>query len=185
MSVAALAILYIYLRVGVATLPNSAPEAGNQVVPPAKETFVETQVGPDRTFAESDNAHNKKEATEIRKNGSTNSWPTNIEGSIWEYFAHSGRTDIISINSVECTDTDCEIEFYGSDINPQYVDDIDDLTSGMFGQNWGMASGSSFTRETAPNVRAFVIRISNVPVDMDELRRGEEVGTQQELDIED
>ena len=185
MSIVAPAISYFYLRADVATMPDSSTETGNKMIPPVREALAESPAEPDPTFVEPDNAHNKNAATNTLKNGDIYSWPTNIEGRIWEYFAQRGKTNIISINSVECTDTDCEIEFYGTDINPQYVDDFSNLTSDMYRQNWNMTSSSIGTRETAPNVRVFVISISNIPVDMDELRRVREAGRQQQIDVKD
>jgi hypothetical protein len=118
-------------------------------------------------------------------NSSTHSWPSNIEARIWEYFAHRQKTNIISINSVECTETNCVIEFSSTDTNPQYVDAFSDLTSGMYTQNWNVQSGSIGTREIAPGARVFVISISNVPVDMDRLGRGNGTAQQQPAESED
>ena len=185
MCIAAPASLYLYLRADVATMTDSSAEIGNKMLPPVHERLAETPAESEATFTEPDNAPDNNEATKTPKNGDALSWPTNIEARIWEYFAHSGQSNIISINSVECTDTDCAIEFYGTDINPQYTDEFSHLTTGMYGQNWNMTSSRIFTRETAPNVRIFVINISNVPVDMDKLRRDEEVEHQLKRDSKD
>ena len=98
-------------------------------------------------------------------------WPSNIEDLIWEYFAHRQKSNIISINSVECTEIECTIEFVGTAVNPQYVDEFSELSSGMSREHWNVQQGSIGTREIAPGARVFVVRISNVPVDIDLLRR--------------
>jgi hypothetical protein len=55
----------------------------------------------------------------------------------------------------------------------------------MYRQNWNITSSSIGTRETAPGVRVFVINISNIPVDMDQLQSDREAEQQQGKDTED
>ena len=93
------------------------------------------------------------------------SWPPQIENQIWEFFANWRGAKIVSINSVECTQNTCTIEFAGVDPNPQVVDSISGLVDEMDGQGWGISSAATTTREIAPGARVFAISISNIPVD--------------------
>lgn len=93
------------------------------------------------------------------------SWPPQIENRIWGFFAHRQEADIVSINSVSCTQNKCVIEFVGLDPNPQYVDSISGLVDEMDRQGWGIGSAGLTTREIAPGARIFAINISNIPVD--------------------
>lgn len=97
-------------------------------------------------------------------------WPANIESLIWEYFAHRGKSNITSIISVECTPTDCEIVFTGSEINPRVVDTFSNLLDDMYLQPWGVRQSGMGTVELAPGARAYVISISNIPFDPSERR---------------
>ena len=89
-------------------------------------------------------------------------WPADIEHQIWEYFAHQARTEITSIISVDCTFTICEILLTTSEVNPEYVDALDELTNEFPFLAWNVKWSSTGRREIAPNTKAFVITLSNV-----------------------
>lgn len=89
-------------------------------------------------------------------------WPSNIESEIWEYFAHVPESGITSIISVDCTPTKCEILLTNAEVNPKYVDAVGKLMRDMPILSWNVKWSSTGRREIAPNVKAFVITISNV-----------------------
>lgn len=109
-------------------------------------------------------------------------WPPNIENRIWEYFAHRGKSNITSIISIECTRTDCEIVFTGTEVNPRFVDTFSDLHADMSSQPWNVRQSGIGTREIAPGVRAYVIGISNIPYDESRRRAAEPEGTRDSKD---
>ena len=183
--VAAAVTLFNAARNDVATTPGSSTESVNEILTPNHTAPIERQLEPNSPPAKPDNARTKEGGTRKLRIGNAESWPTNIEGRIWKYFAHRGKSNIVSINSVECTNTNCVIEIATTDVNPRHVGEVSQLTSDMFRQNWNMTSGSVRTREIAPGARVFVIDISNVPVDMEELRRDREAAQEPQSRTED
>lgn len=179
------AITYFRPSADVDTEPESPAVTSNMALPSDRDGVDAKTVQSESSVWEPDAAQSRKAPSKTLENGAGNTWPAGIEDRIWQYFAHRGKSNIISINSVKCTDTECEIEFYSTDINPQYVDDFSDLTDGMYRENWNVTSSSTMLRETAPGVRALVVRLSNVPVDIDRLRSEEKTAQEQSKDLAD
>ena len=182
--IAAAATLFYATRNEVAPASNSGAESRNEILTAADDTLAENKFDPNPLPAKPDDSRTTDVVAKKIDYGNAHSWPTNIEGLIWEYFAHRQKSNITSINSVQCTDTNCVVEFSGTDINPRYVDEFSELKNDMFSQHWNIQQGSIGTREIAPGVRVFVISISNVPVDMDQLGSGSEAAQQQQTDPE-
>ena len=89
-------------------------------------------------------------------------WPDDIENLMWEYFAHQPGLELTSIVSVECSERTCEIMFTGTDVNPRYVDEFEELLFSLYSKPWNVYQGSIALQEISPGVKAFVVRVSNV-----------------------
>jgi hypothetical protein len=98
-------------------------------------------------------------------------WPPNIEADIWAYFSRQPDLALVSIDSVTCTDTECEVVFNGLETDPEYVDKYADLLNKMFEEPWNATQGSLGRKEIAPGAISFVLTISNEPVRLDRRNR--------------
>jgi hypothetical protein len=170
-------VLALAVTAGVFVILRAHHDSGQRVSVAPNRTGVSTPTAQDhlakRRLAENDEKISGDQPEEAQADDQTPEkagdgrvpWPTNIENLIWEYFAHRGKSNITSIISVECTPTDCEIVFTGTEINPRVVDTFSDLHDDMYSQPWGVRQSGIGTVELAPGVRAYVIGISNIPFD--------------------
>ena len=161
--IAAVALILVRGNDSPTTNPDPDSSVDEMLDQPLSEPHIDVSPGSETPFVSF--GITEPDAEEVYE------WPSNIENLIWEYFAHRQKSNIISINSVECTETTCTIEFVGTEINPQYTDEFSDLWNDMSNEHWNIWQGGIGTREIAPGARVFVISISNVPVDIDQLRR--------------
>lgn len=92
--------------------------------------------------------------------------PADIERRILQLFAER-RPNVLGINSVHCSPTDCEIAFLGNDVNPRVIDAQGDTNRVLFSERWRefrILSGSFGTREIAPGAREYVANFTYQPL---------------------
>jgi hypothetical protein len=85
--------------------------------------------------------------------------PPDIEQQILQFIAERQPT-VLSINSVTCTSTNCEIAFVGADPNPRFIDAHADFDRALHTERWKdfrILSGNLGTREMAPGAREYVV----------------------------
>jgi hypothetical protein len=89
-----------------------------------------------------------------------------IERRILQLFAER-RPNVLGINSVHCSPTDCEVAFLGADANPHVIDAQADANRVLFAERWRefrILSGSFTTREIAPGAREYVATFTYQPL---------------------
>lgn len=93
--------------------------------------------------------------------------PDEIERQIAQFFAEQPGLAVVSLSSIECGATSCEIALTGTEVNPRYVD----AYSGVFGRLLGtrrsdfrILSGGLGTREIAPGAREYVMSFEYQPL---------------------
>lgn len=93
--------------------------------------------------------------------------PEEIERQLAQFIAEQPRLEIVSLSSIECGATACEIALSGSEVNPRYVDAYDDLHTKLSGAAWNdfrILYSSLGTREIAPGAREYVISLEYQPL---------------------
>lgn len=93
--------------------------------------------------------------------------PAEIENLLSEFLAQQPGLEVVSITSVECTATSCEIALGGTDPNPQKVGPYGRLFEALGSRRWQdfrILSGSIGTREITPGAREYVMRIEYQPL---------------------
>ncbi len=92
--------------------------------------------------------------------------PSDIERQILQVIAEH-RPNVLSINSVGCGPTECEIAFLGANANPRVVDAQTNFSDALHSERWRdlrILSGSVGTREIAPGGREYVITFTYQPL---------------------
>jgi hypothetical protein len=93
--------------------------------------------------------------------------PEEIERQLEQFFAEQAGLEIVSLSSIECGATACEIALTGTEVNPRYVNAYADLHSKLFATPWKdfrILSGGIGTRELAPGAREYVIGFEYQPL---------------------
>jgi hypothetical protein len=92
--------------------------------------------------------------------------PAEIERQILQLIAER-RPSVLSINSVNCGPTDCEVALLGTNSNPRVVDAQGGFGNIVISEHWRdfriLSSGMS-TRETAPGAREYVVTFTYQPL---------------------
>lgn len=92
--------------------------------------------------------------------------PADIERRILQLFAER-RPNVLSINSVHCSRTDCEVAFLGTTVNPRTIDSRTDPGQLLHTERWRefrILSSSAGTREIAPGAREYVTTFTYQPL---------------------
>ncbi|HET7608054.1 MAG TPA: hypothetical protein VFL84_05215 [Gammaproteobacteria bacterium] len=86
--------------------------------------------------------------------------PEEIERQLEQFIAEQPGLEIVSLSSIECGATTCEIALTGTEVNPRYVDAYSELNRRLSQGPWTdfiIRSGGLSTREIAPGAREYVI----------------------------
>ena len=185
LSFTAIAATVLIRQGDVDTDPVLSTEGDNGKFPTESEERTWKQAGPVLASEVEDDSNEISALAVSGENNGENSWPPDIEGRIWEFFAHQGKSNILNINSVECTETNCTIEITGAEVNSRYVGEFGELHDAMLMEDWNVQQSNMGTREIAPNVRVYSIRLSNVPIDQEEFRRAREASRRRQSEVED
>lgn len=92
--------------------------------------------------------------------------PDEIERLLAQFIAQQPGLEIVSLSSIECGATSCEIALTGADVNPRYVGAYSDLyrkLSSAGGNDFLIRSSGLGTREIAPGAREYVITFDYRP----------------------
>jgi hypothetical protein len=136
-----------------ATTPR--PRAESPLLPPAPPA------GSDSVVTETSPTRNEADSHEP-----TYAKPSAIEGQILQLIAEQ-RPSVLSVNSVSCGPTECEIAFLGADPNPRVVGAQANFNDALYRERWWdlrILSGSMGTREIAPGSREYVITFTYQPL---------------------
>jgi hypothetical protein len=93
--------------------------------------------------------------------------PEEIERQLGQFFAEQPGLEIVSLASIECGATVCEIALTGTEVNPRYVGAYSDLYHKLTAGPWKdflIRSGSLGTREIAPGAREYVMTFDYQPL---------------------
>lgn len=93
--------------------------------------------------------------------------PEEIERQLAQFFAAQSGLEIVSLSSIECDATTCEIALTGTEVNPRYVGAYSDLfhkISGAGRNEFLIRSAGLGTREIAPGAREYVISFDYQPL---------------------
>jgi hypothetical protein len=92
--------------------------------------------------------------------------PEEIERQLAQFLAQQPGLEIVSLSSIKCGATSCEIALTGTEVNPRYVDAYSDLNRKLSEAPWTdfiIRSGGLGTREIAPGAREYVISFDYRP----------------------
>jgi len=92
--------------------------------------------------------------------------PEEIERQLAQFFAQQSGLAIVSLSSIDCGTTTCEIALTGADVNPRFVGAYSDLYHKLTVQGWNdffIRSSGIGTREIAPGAREYVISFDYRP----------------------
>ena len=92
--------------------------------------------------------------------------PDEIERQLAQFIAQQPGLEIVSLSSIECGATTCEISLTGAEVNPRYVDAYSDLyhkLSSAGANDFLIRSAGLGTREIAPGAREYVITFDYRP----------------------
>ncbi|HET7924831.1 MAG TPA: hypothetical protein VFL30_08020 [Rhodanobacteraceae bacterium] len=92
--------------------------------------------------------------------------PAEIERQLAQFIAEQPGLEVVSISSIDCGATACEIALTGREVNPRYVGAYSDLNHKLFAAPWKdffIRSGGLGTREIAPGAREYVISFDYRP----------------------
>jgi hypothetical protein len=94
--------------------------------------------------------------------------PTQVEDAILQLLAQQPRLALVSINSVKCSATTCEIAFSGADLNSRAVGPgAMEIQTSLFAQRWAdvrVLSSGVGTREIVPGARETVFSFEYQPL---------------------
>ena len=93
--------------------------------------------------------------------------PEEIERQLAHFIAEQPGLEIVSLSSIDCSATACEIALTGTEVNPRYVNAYSDLTHKLFaapGSDVRILFGGLSTREIAPGAREYVIGFEYQPL---------------------
>lgn len=92
--------------------------------------------------------------------------PEEIERQLGQFLAEQSGLEVVSLSSIDCGATTCEIALTGSDVNPRYVDAYSDLYHKLSVAGWNdflIRSAGVGTREIVPGAREYVITFDYQP----------------------
>lgn len=91
--------------------------------------------------------------------------PDDIERQIQQFFAEQGGLALVSISSIDCGATACEITLAGTEANPRFVDAFSGVFHRLLARRdaFRVLSGGLGTREIAPGAREYVISFEYQP----------------------
>ena len=92
--------------------------------------------------------------------------PEEIERQLAQFLAQQPALEIVSLSSIECGATACEIALTGTEVNPRYVGAYSDLYNNLSTAPWSdflVRSAALGTREIAPGAREYVISFDYRP----------------------
>jgi hypothetical protein len=91
--------------------------------------------------------------------------PDEVERQIEQFFAEQSGLALVSISSIDCGATACEIALAGTETNPRYVDAYSDVFGRLLARrnDFRVLSGGLGTREIAPGAREYVISFEYQP----------------------
>lgn len=93
--------------------------------------------------------------------------PEEIERQLGQFLAEQSGLQVVSLSSIDCGATACEIALTGRDVNPRYVDAYSSLNDKLYAEPWSdfrILFGSLGTREIAPSAREYVISFEYQPL---------------------
>lgn len=93
--------------------------------------------------------------------------PEEIERQLGQFFAEQTGLEVVSLSSIDCGATACEIALTGTEVNPRYVNAYAEVQSKLFETRWmdfRVLFGSLGTREIAPGAREYVISFEYQPL---------------------
>jgi hypothetical protein len=92
--------------------------------------------------------------------------PEDIERQLEQFLAQQPGLEIVSLSSIDCGATACEIALTGAEVNPRYVGAYSDLYHKLSVAGWNdflIRSAALGTREIAPGAREYVITFDYQP----------------------
>ena len=92
--------------------------------------------------------------------------PEEIERQIAQFFAEQPALAIVSLSSIECGATRCEVALAGTEVNPRFADAYSGIFSRLLGTgraDFRILSGGLGTREIAPGAREYVMSFEYQP----------------------
>jgi hypothetical protein len=93
--------------------------------------------------------------------------PEEIERQLAQFIAERPGLRVVSLSSIDCGATACEIALTGTEVNPRYVGAYSDLQRKLFSGPWKdflILFGGLSTREIAPGAREYVIGFEYQPL---------------------
>ena len=93
--------------------------------------------------------------------------PEEIETLLGQFFAEQRGLQVVSLSSIRCGATACEVALSGTEVNPRYVDAYHDLYEKLIGAGWSdfvIRTSALGTRELAPGAREYVISFEYQPL---------------------
>lgn len=93
--------------------------------------------------------------------------PEDIERQLAQFIAEQPGLEIVSISSIDCGATACEIALSGAEVNPRYVGAYSGLQDKLFQGPWNdfrILFGGISTREIAPGAREYVLGFEYHPL---------------------
>ena len=93
--------------------------------------------------------------------------PEEIERQLAQFLAAQPGLEVVSLSSIHCGATTCEIALTGNEVNPRYVDayhDLFDKVTSAGGNDFRIRSAGLGTREIAPGAREYVISFEYQPL---------------------
>jgi hypothetical protein len=93
--------------------------------------------------------------------------PDEVENLLLQYLAQRPGLRAVSINSVKCDETTCEVAIAGLELNPRDTDAYQGLFQDLFAAQWGdvrVLSGGMGSRETAPGARESLMSFEYQPL---------------------
>jgi hypothetical protein len=92
--------------------------------------------------------------------------PEDVERLLEQFFAEQTGLTIVSLSSIACGATACEIALTGTDVNPRFVNAYEGVYNRLTGtrrDQFRILSSSLGTREIAPGAREYVISFEYQP----------------------
>jgi hypothetical protein len=93
--------------------------------------------------------------------------PEDIERQLAQFIAEQPGLQIVSLSSIDCSATACEIALTGAQVNPRYVGAYSELNHKLFAAPWKdfrILFGGISTREIAPGAREYVLGFEYHPL---------------------
>ncbi|HEY3518514.1 MAG TPA: hypothetical protein VGL98_15805 [Gammaproteobacteria bacterium] len=136
----------------------------------APRDSASTSLGPDSTTAGQTGPAPRTTDTAWRTPSSPSpryAEPEEIERQLEQFFAAQRGLEVVSLSSIDCGATACEITLTGTEVNPRYVGAYSELHHKLLTGPWKdflILSGGISTREIAPGAREYVISFAYQPL---------------------